>query len=189
MLALALLKLQNAPYIPISEEDKYVLIKQITEIRNRIRNNNHFFYNEAIRNTIEGFMLDINNLVMKKQENPNISFFSRKGELANLFLETLYKNYTKEHNIDFYARQTCVSSQHLSLVVKDQTGKTVKEWINDLLISEAIHLLITTNNTVQQIANKLYFADQSSFGKFFKKQKQISPLEYRKSSHLNASLG
>ena len=33
--------------------------------------------------------------------------------------------------------------------------------------------------TIQQIAEKLGFADQSSFGKFFKKHAGISPLKYR----------
>jgi AraC-like DNA-binding protein len=43
----------------------------------------------------------------------------------------------------------------------------------------AARLLRDPEMTIQQIAEELSFADQSSFGKFFKKQTGLSPLKYR----------
>ena len=34
--------------------------------------------------------------------------------------------------------------------------------------------------SIGQIAERLHFSDQASFCKFFKKQKQISPMAYRR---------
>ena len=33
--------------------------------------------------------------------------------------------------------------------------------------------------TIQQVASMLYFSDQSSFGKFFKKHTGITPKQYK----------
>ncbi|MBQ2133511.1 MAG: helix-turn-helix domain-containing protein [Bacteroidales bacterium] len=40
-------------------------------------------------------------------------------------------------------------------------------------------LLRTPQLTIKEITDKLKFADQSSFGKFFKKHTGISPKKYR----------
>jgi AraC-like DNA-binding protein len=43
----------------------------------------------------------------------------------------------------------------------------------------ASRLLREPELSIQEIAEKLSFSDQSSFGKFFKKHTGISPLKYR----------
>ena len=43
----------------------------------------------------------------------------------------------------------------------------------------AARLLRDPELTIQQIAEKMSFSDQSSFGKFFKKHTGVSPLKYR----------
>ncbi|MDR1673524.1 MAG: helix-turn-helix domain-containing protein, partial [Bacteroidales bacterium] len=73
----------------------------------------------------------------------------------------------------------CLTSKHLSAVIKKTTGKSAFEWINDYVILEAKSLLRATNMTVQQISEELNFANQSFFGKFFKRAVGVSPKEYR----------
>ena len=81
----------------------------------------------------------------------------------------------------FYASQLCISPQYLSMLLREQTGKSANKWIDDAVLMEAKMLLKTPQLSVQQVAEQLHFSDQSTFGKFFKKHIGLSPLEFRRS--------
>ena len=51
-------------------------------------------------------------------------------------LEVL-KNYKKERSVSFYADKLCLTAKHLSSVVKEVSGKTAGEWIDNFVILEA----------------------------------------------------
>ena len=86
-----------------------------------------------------------------------------------------------ERSVKFYADQLCLTPKHLSGVVKEVSGKTVGEWIDELVILEAKALLNSSSMNIQEIADRLNFANQSFFGKYFKHYTGMSPKEYRKS--------
>ena len=69
--------------------------------------------------------------------------------------------------------------KYLSSVVKEKHGIPALDFIEQYVITECKALLSSTTMTIQQIAEELSFADQSSFGKFFKKHAGLSPLKYR----------
>ena len=49
-----------------------------------------------------------------------------------------------------------------------------------MLMMEASFLLRTSSLSIQQIADRLHFADTPSLSKFFLRMKGLSPREYRK---------
>ncbi len=49
-----------------------------------------------------------------------------------------------------------------------------------MLMMETAFLLRTSNLSIQQIADRLHFADAPSLSKFFLRMKGLSPREYRK---------
>ena len=65
-------------------------------------------------------------------------------------------------------------------VVRQVTGRTVIDYINQMLLMEAAFLLQTTQLSISQIADRLHFADTPSFSKFFLRHNGMSPKEYRK---------
>lgn len=112
-------------------------------------------------------------------EKPEI-LLSHKEHLYKKFLILLQENIRKEHSVTFYANQLCLTSQYISSVLKELTGMSANKWIDEMLLAEAKMLLFSTENNIQQIADKLNFPDQSSFGKFFKKMTGMSPSNYKK---------
>ena len=106
---------------------------------------------------------------------------SRKEYIFERFYESLVESYQSERSVKFYADQLCLTPKHLSGVVKEVSGKTVGEWIDELVILEAKALLNSSSMNIQEIADRLNFANQSFFGKYFKHYTGMSPKEYRKS--------
>ena len=98
------------------------------------------------------------------------------------FLRTVQLHYKKERKVLFYADKLHLSAGYLSTVIKNISGKTAAEWIDDYVMLEAKTLLKSTNLTIQQISDNLNFPSQSFFGKYFKRQAGVSPKEYKKNS-------
>ena len=105
---------------------------------------------------------------------------SRQEEIFTKFTELLERHHKKEREIAFYADKMCITSKHLSQVIKDYTGKTALGIIEEYVISEAKSMLLSTTMSIQQISDELNFPSQSVFGKYFKRVAGISPSEYRK---------
>lgn len=104
---------------------------------------------------------------------------NRKEELTSDFLFILAEHFRTERRIDFYAKALHVTPRHLSQVIKQVTGKTAGEFIDEMVIKEAKVLLSAHVLNVGQVAFELCFSDQSFFGKYFKKYAGISPSQYR----------
>jgi AraC-like DNA-binding protein len=104
---------------------------------------------------------------------------SRPDELYRQFRKLLAKDFRQGHNISYYANRLHVSETYLSRAVRKASGKTVNHYITTTLINNARHDLIFRDANIKEIAEDLGFADQSSFGKFFKKETGLSPMTFR----------
>ena len=94
-------------------------------------------------------------------------------------MRLLPQHFVKHHDIGFYASELCITPTHLSRVVRQITGRTVVDYVNQMLLMEATFLLKTTDLSLAAIAERLRFADQSSFSKFFLRMKGINPKRFR----------
>ncbi|MBQ6938199.1 MAG: helix-turn-helix transcriptional regulator [Clostridia bacterium] len=57
---------------------------------------------------------------------------------------------------------------------------TVSEYINTRRVEKSIELLTRTDLSIEEISQKVGFASASYFSKIFKKEKGVSPLNYKK---------
>lgn len=97
------------------------------------------------------------------------------------FLSLAKEHYKEQRGVKFYADKLCITPKYLSFLIKERSGKSCNEWIDDYVVLEAKALLKSTNMTIQQIADELNFPSQSFFGKYFKRIVELSPKEYRNS--------
>ena len=104
---------------------------------------------------------------------------TRKEEIMANFIMTVCKNFKENRQVSFYADQLYITPKHLSTVVKEISGKTAGEWIENYVIMEAKILLKTTDLTIQEISTKLNFKNQSFFGKYFRHIVGLSPSQFR----------
>lgn len=97
------------------------------------------------------------------------------------FIELLPNNFAEHHDIAFYASKLCITTTYLSRVVrKVSCGRTVADYINHFIMMESIYLLNHTSLSITQIANQLNFAEVTTFARFFRRAKGVTPREFRK---------
>ncbi|MBP7857120.1 MAG: AraC family transcriptional regulator [Prevotella sp.] len=119
--------------------------------------------------------------ILRQRNLDTPATLSRPDELYRQFRKMLAKDYRKGHSISYYAERLHVSEAYLSRAVRKASGKTVNHYITTTLINNAKHDLIFSDANIKEIAENLGFADQSSFGKFFKKEAGLSPMMFRNS--------
>ena len=105
----------------------------------------------------------------------------RNTYLFNSFYDLLIDNYRQQHEIGWYAEKLCLTPKYFSGVIRQITGKSAAQWINEILILHAKRLLTTRRDlNIQQIAFELGFKGNANFCRFFKDQTGLRPSEYRK---------
>lgn len=112
------------------------------------------------------------------EQNMNIAGH-QADSISMRFNRLVECHYTRQHNVSFYASKMCLTPKYLSTVVRQTSGHSAGWWIDHYIMREAERYLQETDMTIQQIAAALGFADQSAFGKYFKRQKNCSPKTFR----------
>ena len=152
------------------------LIAKMKEIISYLHSE-HIYKGEVLRMLYSIFLLDLQNAQQRAivhRQTPQ-----RVEEIFIGFIRLLPDHFAKHHDIPFYADQLHISPVYLSRVVRQVTGRTVVDYINQMLLREASFLLRTSQLSITQIADRLHFADTPSFSKFFSRLKGLSPKAYR----------
>lgn len=134
---------------------------------------------EMLKNLYALFLMDLSSILSKRTRRGGIG--KRTEDLFMDFMNLLPQHYVREHGIEFYADALGVTPTYLSRVVRQVSGRTVVEYINRLLLMEAIWLLESTSLSIDEIAERINYADSTTFGRFFFRMKGVTPREYRKS--------
>jgi len=87
---------------------------------------------------------------------------------------------TKPHATSYYAQKLHIHPNHLNAVVKQLTGQTAKQHIQNHIAGLAKSMLGQTQDSVKEIAYALHFDSPSAFSSFFKKMTATTPNAYRK---------
>jgi len=174
--------LKDYPCFNLTPHEQEVVKEYHVFMRKRLRDKEGTYRREVVMGLMQGFIFELcnifNNHAPVAAASPKTK--SRKEYIFERFYESLVESYQSERSVRFYADQLCLTPKHLSGVVKEISGKTVGEWIDEFVILEAKALLNSSSMNIQEIADRLNFANQSFFGKYFKHYTGMSPKEYRK---------
>jgi len=106
------------------------------------------------------------------------------NRLSIKFHTELTKHYREHRDVDFYARQVCISPKHFSAVIKKETGRNAAHIIQSYVVGQAKLLLDSRPDlAIQDIAFMMGFAEQSAFSRYFKRETGISPKHYQEKKH------
>lgn len=159
---------------------KHEIMEKIEHIFKLISLTHHsanFHAGNIIRNYIFVLIYEIDAFYRQNQSNSPVQSLN---PLTAKFRQLLKATYLQERKLEFYADKLSVTPKYLSAAVKKQTGRSASEWIAETIVLEAKVLLQNKSLTVSQISNQLNFVDQSVFGKFFRANTGVAPVDYRK---------
>lgn len=171
--------LKDCPCISITESEQQSFVQYHAFLRSKVRQQSHLFRKEITQGVLSSLFYEIYGIYLQHNQQVRGPETLQEEQFRH-FMSLLARHCKQERSVSFYADSMCLSSKHLSAVVKKASGRTAGEWIDSLVILEAKMMLKSTDATIQEIADELHFANQSFFGKYFKQHVGISPKAYRK---------
>ena len=128
--------------------------------------------------------MELDNILQERvnEINDNNKPLTRQQHLARKLYSLVVNNYRKEHQVRFYSEQMCLTPQYLNQITTHTFGKTLSAIITDQLFTTARIMILSSDMSLQEIANELNFPDQASFSKFIKKAAGVSPNVLRKNN-------
>ncbi|MBQ6770107.1 MAG: helix-turn-helix transcriptional regulator [Bacteroidales bacterium] len=166
----------HEPKLSLPHGEALRLAKRMREIIEYLHSD-HIYKTEILRLLYAVFLLDVQNVQQQAVTRRQIP--QRFEEIFIGFIRLLPQHFVERHDIAFYASSLNISTVYLSRVVRQVAGRTVVDYIDQMLLMEAAFLLRTSSMSITQIAEYLHFADAPSFSKFFSRLKGVSPREYR----------
>ena len=118
-------------------------------------------------------------LLHDHQAGENTAKLSRGQRILQQFLDALGRKDPLPRNVKAYADYLCITPNHLSAVIREQSGRSVMDWLNAHCILRAQVLLRHTNLSIYEIADRLGFQSSTFFTRFFHRETGITPKEYR----------
>jgi AraC family transcriptional activator of pobA len=144
--------------------DKFTQNIIVSQIETLLNYSQRFYQRQFITRKVS------NHRILDRLENILAGYYTDDG-LSDKGLPTV-QYITKELN---------VSASYLSGLLRELTGLSTLQHIQNKVVEKAKELLSTTNLSVSEIAYELGFEHSQSFSKMFKAKTSLSPLEFRSS--------
>ncbi len=169
----------------LSEAEKQSLNEILEKIENEYSQNIDRHSQKLIISNIE-LLLDYCTRYYDRQ------FYTRSNLNQDVLVkfERLLKEYYDQRNqleagiptVAYCGNALNMSPKYLSDLLKRETGKNGKTHIDDFLLNRAKNQLLSTTESIGEIAFNLGFEYSQHFSKLFKNKTGMSPKEYRLSS-------
>lgn len=135
------------------------------------------FFHPYIRDHLEAFKTCVSTLCgqIKNEEE-----LSRTNEKIRLALTYMQENYHTGLNMATVSNHISMNYSQFSNAFKEYTGVNFVNYLQDLRMAKAKHLLRTTDMKVFEISWKVGYLNEKHFMKTFRAVCGISPTEYRR---------
>lgn len=175
-----LLHHRTEPVTQLDDREAEGILSFYHALKTKLRGENTPFLKQKVLCMLQAALYEMMEISMRKNDKTSPASRSRKEEIMAKFIIAVSEDFRIERQVAYYAHKLFITPKHLSSVVKEISGRTAGDWIENYVIMEAKVLLKTTDMTIQEIAVYLNFANQSFFGKYFKHHTGVSPTTYRK---------
>lgn len=166
----------------LSEDEKNTLSQIVDNVIKEYSGNIDRYSQDLIINAIE-------QLLNYSQRFYGRQFITRKKQNSDLLtnFEELVLGYFKSEatlnlglpSVEYFSKKLNLSAGYLTDLLKKETGKTTKEFIQLQIVELAKDRLLNSNDTVNEIAYSLGFEYPQYFNRLFKSKTGKTPLEYR----------
>jgi AraC family transcriptional activator of pobA len=171
------LKNSLRPYLYLDEQNTQSISAMFETIMNE-HSGNEPERNEMIAIKILEILINCDRLFSEAELIGSELYYHPVVERFNSMLEA---NFNKERTVSLYAAALNIHPNNLNFLIREHTGISAKQTINNRIITEAKYLLAHSDLNIKGITNKLGFEEAHNFSTFFKKNTGITPLAYKAS--------
>lgn len=184
------LSLEQSPLFRLGADPVYYVdpeqvnyIKQIFDNMKREFDSDYVYRFDLLRNHLNVLLHEAVKLTPLTNyfENQNAS-----NRITSLFLELLDRQFPLDsqrrltlRTPNQYADQMSVHVNHLNHAVKEVTGRTTTDHLNERIVAEAKALIINTDWNISEISYSLGYEYPTYFNNFFKKWTGKTPTSFR----------
>jgi AraC-like DNA-binding protein len=158
------------------EDDKQYIKKRITRLRTVTGLNRIVLSMEILQRIMEeGVLQRLNKMGYVKN-------YSRKEErrMDNVMRFLMEESHRSVKLADV-AEVANMNKEAFCRFFKERTRKTLTEFLNEVRITNACHMLENKDMSISQVANESGFTNLSYFNRLFKKLNGVTPKEFRRS--------
>ena len=172
----------NNPILELTPSELSDLQHTLSELESFANTNEEdIFTKEIIASGIRAFVYKVCRIISSRIERSEYAIVNnRKYEYFKRFFALLATEYKQHRNVNWYAEQMHLSTKYFTSLIRQVSGRTTVDWINDRVIYEAKNLLLYSEMSITEIAYQLNFPSTSFFSKYFKNIVGINPSEFRK---------
>lgn len=105
---------------------------------------------------------------------------TKEDTIFNRFLVSVYENCHRQRMVRYYADEQHLSPCYFSSIIKERSGQSALQWIVNVTMTFSRQYLECSEMSIKEIADRLNFPDQSTFGRYFKHHEGCSPSDFRK---------
>lgn len=99
--------------------------------------------------------------------------------------QIIFTTYSQDISLNYIADKLFLSTRQASRIIQQYFGCTYRELVAKMRMKVAVELLENTDMTILEIASQVGYNSIKGFYKYFKKQYNCLPTEYRKKLHGN----
>ncbi|WP_299799573.1 helix-turn-helix domain-containing protein [uncultured Maribacter sp.] len=147
----------------------------LKELGIELRSTNTFAQINIVAALIDLYLLRLERNSRNNTEQNN----SKHYPVFITFKNLVEENYIKTRNVKDYAKMLSITTKHLNEVVKEFTLNTAKTFIDNYVVLEIKRVVVSTNRSFKEIAFDTGFDEVTNFTKFFKKNMNLSPKEFK----------
>jgi len=170
---------ENEPFFIIAKNNVNNIMNILKQMQDEMLTPNQFAHRQYMKILLNMFLIIIQRFGIRNSCH-GLSINNPSHILFVKFRGLLEKHYHKIHTVSQYASLLNVSNKTLTNCTKEVMHQTPLEIINERISLEAKRLLSYSDKNINEIAFDLGFEDPSYFVKFFKRQINMLPSNFRK---------
>ncbi len=169
-------------YIPVTHDMHSFFENQILKLSDESMQQQtgyEFFVGAGLYNLIGGLLRYLpTETLCALEQNKHL----KRLEILESVFKYIDKNYQEQISLQEVAKVANFSMYHFTRFFKEATGLTFWQYLNNYKISKSVNLLLTSTNSISEIAFNCGFNSIKTFNRVFKQAKGVSPSQFKRAT-------